>query len=136
MELKSVTLKLPEKLYSKLQKAAQARRRSVEEILQEEIDISHGDLTAVDIELLITELETYSDPQLWAVVHRGLSQDEALQYHELSAKNKRGELTQVDKVELDQLLDLTDRHILLRSKALLLLKKRGHDIDTFLKMRS
>ena len=77
-------------------------------------------------------MPSYSDTQLWAVVYRRLAWPQSQRLHELSAKNKLEKLTEDEQSELEYLLTLNDRAMLLRSEALLLLKNRGHDIATYL----
>jgi hypothetical protein len=77
-------------------------------------------------------MPSYSDAQLWAVVYQRLAWPQSQRLHELSAKNKREELTEDEQSELEYLLTLNDHAMLLRSEALLLLKNRGHDIATYL----
>jgi hypothetical protein len=49
----------------------------------------------------------------------------------LSAQTKRERLTANEQHELDHLLTLNDRAMLLLSEALRLLKNRGHDIAAY-----
>ncbi len=125
---KSVTLQLPDELYESVQAAAEASERPLEEVLLESIGVLFRRPSA-DLERMLAELADYSDSQLWAVVYRRLPWTQSLRLRELNAK---GELTDAEQSELEQLIDLVDRYMLLRSEALLLLKQRGQDVDTYL----
>ena len=59
---------------------------------------------------------------------------QSLRLRELSAKRKQETLTADEERELDDLLNLVDRQMLLRSEALLLLKQRGQDVESYLKL--
>lgn len=76
-------------------------------------------------------LRTYSIAQLWAVVHRRLSDAQSLRLHELSHRRLHTVLTSSEQDELQALLDLTDDFMLLRSQALALLKERGEAVDAY-----
>jgi hypothetical protein len=73
---------------------------------------------------------------LWAVVYKRLAWPQAQRLHELSAQTKQERLTANEQHELDHLLALNDRAMLLRSEALRLLKNRGHDIAAYVEYRT
>lgn len=135
MSQKSVTLQLPDDLYERVHEVAEASKRPIETVLLESIDILfRTPSVAGDMDKLLAELSDYSNAQLWAVVYRQLPWTQSLRLLELSARGKRGQLTESEQNELERLLDLVDRYMLLRSEALLLLKQRGQDIDSYLKI--
>ncbi len=128
-----ITLQLPEELYQRMREAAEASDRSVEDLLLESASIifpDHADLSTLD------SLAAFSDGQLWNVVLRRLGENQSLRLHNLSDEQKQRALNETEERELDYLLDLVDRLMLLRSKALLLLKQRGQDVDSYLRARS
>jgi hypothetical protein len=129
---KSVTLQLPDELYESVQEAAEASERPLEDVLLESIGVLFRRPSA-DMERMLSELADYSDSQLWAVVYRRLPWSQSLRLRELNAKSH---LTNTEQNELEQLIDLVDRYMLLRSEALLLLKQHGQDVDTYLHMRA
>lgn len=134
MGQKSVTLQLPDELYDSVQEAAEASDRAIEMVLLESLGLLFRRPSAADIEAELRELTDYSDAQLWAVVYRRLPWTHSVRLQELSQKNKQGQLTAAEQREIEQLIDLIDRYMLLRSEALLLLKQRGHDVETYLKL--
>lgn len=135
MGLKSITLQLPEDVYSAVQEAAEISHRSIEEVLREGIDVFFGDVSSADMDTLMKQMSTYTDALLWAVVYRKIPETQSKRLEELNAKTKQGKLTVQEQSEVDQILDLIDRYILLRSQALVLLKDRGHDVDAFVNKR-
>jgi hypothetical protein len=82
----------------------------------------------------VDTLKEYSDAQLWAVVDQRLTSSEDTRLRELIALGKAGQLRPDEKAELQRLLDLVDHQMLLRSEALLLLKRRGHDVEAKLRL--
>jgi hypothetical protein len=135
MGKKSMLLDIPDDLYQRLQEAAEASDRSPEDIVLETVDLllSQPSVSA-SVDSLLSGLSNYSDTQLWAVVHRHLPWVHSLRLRELNAKGKEGALTSAEENELDGLVTLVDRIMLLRSQALLLLKQRGQDVETYLKL--
>ena len=86
----------------------------------------------VDSEAPTVSLNDFSDDQLWEIVNRRLPWAQDSRLRELTARSKLEELEDQEYKELEDLLAALDRQILLRSRALLLMKNRGHDIDAFL----
>jgi hypothetical protein len=121
-----VLINLPDQLYERIQQVAEASERSIEAVLLESLDI----LFANDVPDTTEpgELSSYADEQLWAIVERRLPWPQSIRLHELSEKSA---LSDDERQELEQLLDLTDRLMLARSEALRILKARGHNIDRF-----
>jgi hypothetical protein len=81
----------------------------------------------------LESLEAFTDEQLWAIVYLRLSKPDDERLHTLTEVGQQGQLTQAEEAEMEQLLDAEDRYILLRSQALVLLKQRGHDVESRLK---
>ncbi|MBA3874167.1 MAG: hypothetical protein H0X30_33965 [Anaerolineae bacterium] len=87
----------------------------------------------MDINPVLEELDSFADDELWGVVNRRLSFKDTDRLHFLGSEEKRFSLTDDERAEFDRLVDQVNRDMLLRSKALLLLKERGHDTDTYIK---
>jgi len=134
---KAITLDLPEDLYERVRQVAEQSQRPLERVLVESIRLLFVlPPTATDVATTLAAMPGYSDAQLWAVVYQRLAWPQSQRLHELSAKNKLEKLTEDEQSEFEHLLTLTDRAMLLRSEALLLLKNRGHDIATYLERRA
>lgn len=135
MSEKTITLQIPDELFESLRETAVASERPIETVMLESLNVLfQRPSLATNIEALLLELRAYTDEQLWAVVYRRLPWTQSLRLHELAAKGKQGFLTETETTELEQLVDLNDRYMLLRSEALLLLKQRGQDINPYLKL--
>jgi hypothetical protein len=130
---KSITLDLPEELYEHMRQVAEQSQRPLERVALESLRLLFSPPTpAPEIATALAALPDYTDEQLWAVVYQRLPWLQSQRLHELSAQHKLGELTTDEQRELEALLALNDCAMRLRSEALLLLKNRGHDIETYL----
>lgn len=137
MGKRSITLDLPDELYERMQEEAEASHRPVEMVALETLGAAFRQMLDENggaLDELLTEMTDYSDSQLWAIVRRRLSWMQSLRLGELSAKGKQGALTSDEEHELNELLNLVDRQMLLRSEALLRLKQRGQDVESYLKL--
>jgi hypothetical protein len=74
-------------------------------------------------------LSTSDDEQLWAVVDQRLAEPQDTRLRELIALGKQGQITSDEKAEMEDLINLVDHQMLLRSEALLLLKQRGYNVE-------
>ncbi|MCY3915802.1 MAG: hypothetical protein OXG49_07295 [Chloroflexi bacterium] len=86
-------------------------------------------------EYLLDRLSDCTDEQLWALIYQRLTQSQDYRMRELLDRGTEGRITKQENMELNYYVDLVDRQMLLRSRALLLLKERGHDIDIYLNTR-
>ena len=137
MTERTVTLHIPDELYKQVEKAAQASERPVENVLLDSISLFvNYPQTSQQLDKWLEQLGGYTDAQLWNVVYHRLAENDALRLSELSEKNKQGTITTQEENELTNLVDLVDRDMLLRSEALLLLQQRGHDVESYLKLKS
>ena len=127
-----VELPIPPEIYARAQQIAKDSNRSIEAVLVDGLALLFGGLSEADI--TPEQLQTYTDDQLWTVVHHRLSLSQDTRLRELVALGKSGNLSDDEKSEMESLIDLVDRTMLLRSHALLLLKQRGHDIESSLKL--
>jgi len=126
-----IQVELPLGLYERLQTAALESDRSVEAVLIDSLALLFGE-SPLDPENVFALLESYPDEQLWAIVHRQLAPAHQGRLHELIARGKNRPLAGEEQTELDSLIGIVDRYALLRSRALLLLKQRGHNVEKYL----
>lgn len=121
-----IELQLPPEIQERAEQIAKESNRSLEDVLLEGLSLLFGKLNQISPD----DLNAYSDEQLWAVVHQRLAWPQESRLRELSVLGKRGQLNETEKSELERLIAVVDHASLLRSKALLLLQQRGHDIQT------
>jgi len=126
-----VELQIPPDIYKRAQQIAKDSNKSVESVLLDGLNLLFG---ASDTHISIDELKNYSDQELWIVVNHRLTLIQDTRLRQLVELGKQGQLSTAEQTEMEQLLDLVDHQMLLRSEALLLLKQRGHHIEQTLKL--
>lgn len=77
------------------------------------------------------KLSGFSDEQLWMIVQQRLTPKQESRVRELADRGNRGELNNLEITEIESWVARVDHQMLLRSRALLLLKRRGHDINRY-----
>ena len=132
MSKATIELQLPDEVYERAQQIAGETNRSVEAVLADSLTLLFGGLAEAKIQP--ETLTSYSDEQLWAVVHQRLAWYQNTRLLELIAIGKQGSITEEEEAEMERLINLVDRAALLRSQALLLLKQRGHEVEKQLKL--
>ena len=127
-----IELQIPQEILERARQIATESNRSVESVLLDAIALLFG--TLPNNSLSLDELKTYNDEQLWAIVHQRLLLPQDTRLRQLVELGKQGLLSDDEKGEMQDLMDLVDHQMLLRSEALLLLKQRGHDIEQKLRL--
>jgi len=130
MEQKTVTLNLSADVYERVRQKAEAANRPLETVAAESLSLLYGEMT-VDMEEQLDHLPTYADSELWVVVYSHLSAPKTERLNMLTEQREQNNLSTAERNELDDLLQLIDRQMLLRSRALRLLKERGQDIEQY-----
>ena len=119
----SVNLAIPENILMRAQQIAQDSEQSVETVLVEGLNLLFGNFS--EMFLSPDELQEYSNEQLWAIVYQRLAWPQDTRLRELAALGDLGQISADELDEMEVLIELVDRQMLLRSEALLLLKQRG-----------
>lgn len=132
MSQSTIELKIPDEVYERARQIAKVSQRSVESVLQDSLALMFG--AVPDAHLSPADLATYDDEQLWAIVHQHLIWTQDVRLRHLIELGKHSPLTDDEQAEMERLIDLVDHQMLLRSEALLLLKKRGHDVEKLLNL--
>lgn len=128
-----IHIDVPEELFEKMQEAAERSDQPVETVLVGSLALLFGD-PPPNWDQLEATLESLPDDQLWALVYRRLAWPESARLHDLVARGRLAPLTDDEQRELEALIDDADRYTLVRSRALLLLKGRGYDVEARLKL--
>ncbi len=125
----TVELSVPAAIYERAEAIASDSGRSAESVIVDGLSLLFGEFSGMELEP--EALKDIADEQLWALVHQRLTpmQDARLRY--LLDLGNQGQIRCQDEGELAQLAALVDQQMLLRSKALVLLQRRGHDIDLY-----
>jgi hypothetical protein len=74
----------------------------------------------------LTRLESFTDAQLWAIARSILPQPQQRKLRRLLRKNQAGKLTRREQQSLDELITESERLMLRKARAYVLLKWRGH----------
>ena len=127
----TISINIPDELYEQLQEIADQSQNSVEATILGTLKLLFR--PSSDLKARLAFMESLSNEHLWEIAHQNLSDEETKRLHELIALGKQIPLSDEQTRELNQLVDREDYQILLRSKALLILKERGQNIDRFLK---
>ena len=126
----TIELELPDDVIEGAQGIARDCERSIESVLQEGIAMLFGDIA--DSEASPDLLADLDDEQLWTIVNRPMPWAQESRLRELTARSKGAGFAEREAAELENLLAALDRQILLRSKVLLQMKRRGLDVDSYL----
>ena len=127
----TVTIELPDDLYDRLQRQAAEARRSIAaevvQVLAMAVPVMDNHVPT-DLEKELAHLETLDDASLWKIARPRFPTRTAKRMQALQFKRQREGLSD-DERQLEAVLAQEyDRRMLVRSKALLLLKQRGHDV--------
>lgn len=124
MNESKIELQIPADIVERARQIADENDKSIESVLLDGLALLFGKLP--DNSLTLDELTSYRDEQLLAVIYQRLTWIQDKRLRELTDKGKHGQLSDTEKGELQELLDLVDHQMLLRSEALVLLKQRGY----------
>ncbi|MYD10760.1 MAG: hypothetical protein F4X02_12050 [Chloroflexi bacterium] len=134
MKRSTVELEITLEIEDHVRAIAEGENCSIESILQEGLALLFGGDSLVEHQL--DRLNGCTDEQLWALIHQRLTRAQDERMRELLDRGSKGTLTEQEHAELKYIVDLVDRQMLLRSRALALLQERGHDIDHYLNATS
>lgn len=134
MSVRTVTLKLPEHLYERLENQAQAATRSVDEIVVQALARSLPPTVEKDLpQALQAELEAMghlSDEALWQIAESTMNRDKVALYDVLLERHQSGNLTSEGQEWLTQLREEAEALMLRKAHAYALLQSRGHQLPT------
>ncbi len=106
MNVRTVTLQLPEHLYLRLQQAAQATKQSLNEIFLHVVRVGSPpgweDVPA-EFQADLAALDRLDDTALWRIVRKKQSASEMKTYQELLDKNANGTISETEKQKLQGL---------------------------------
>ena len=127
----TVTLHLPEAMYRRLAAAAEATRRSLEEILLHALRIGSPpawDDAPPELQADLAAMDRLDDASLMAIARGAKTRTEMARYDELLARNANSTLTDTERTELDSLRAAADQFMLRKAHAAVLLRWRGHEV--------
>ncbi|MCY3916123.1 MAG: hypothetical protein OXG49_08950 [Chloroflexi bacterium] len=132
MEEPTRELQVPVSIYERAEAIASDSGRSAESVIVDGLSLLFGQLAEMALEP--EDLKNLADEQLMAVVHQRLAWPLDTRLRELMQLGQMGQVTEEEIDEIEDLVAKYDHQVLLRSEALLQLKRRGRDIDRLLKL--
>ncbi len=127
----AIQVELPAELFEQIREAAVRSNLPVEAVLVDSLAVLFGTHRA-NGEPPTEPLDALPDAQLWALVYARMALPDSGRLRELTARGKQAPLLAEEQEELASLIDEVDPLTLLRSRALLVLQQRGHDIQKLL----
>lgn len=125
------TVRVPDDLYARLQRAAAAAHSPVDDVAQRALEAglppSADDAPPPHREAL-RQLEALSDDELWSVLRVDIAPPVARRHVALLERNAARTLSQTQRGELTRLREDADRRMLLRAHAAALLRWRGYSV--------
>jgi hypothetical protein len=128
MSTATLTLSLPEALFHRLERTAQATRQPLQDVALHALHLGSPpawDDAPPELQLELAALDRLDDEALWKIAKSRLDADYARR-DELLARNAEGLLSPEERVELERLRDEEDRFMLRKAHAAALLRWRGH----------
>jgi hypothetical protein len=133
MTTETLTIRVPEPLYHRLERLAALSGRPLESLIIQTLSASipplPEDLPPSTREAL-TSLEALSDDDLWQIARSGIPEAEYEQFAALRAKWRADTIGPDEQATLDRLTQEADLRTLLKAYAAVLLKWRGHRLPT------
>lgn len=131
MIVHSVALDLPSTLYFRVEQRAARTQRSVEELL----DVLTSALPAsedlpADLAAALAPLALLDDTALWRAAQSHLPADAASRLEALHFKRQSAGLSDTEATEVARLVRQYERAMLVRARAVALLKQRGQDVSS------
>ncbi len=127
----TLTLQLPDPLYTRLKRRAEQSARTVEAETLELLAtaVPTADELPADLAEAIAPLALLDNAALWQAARGVLPQDSAAQLEQLHLKQQREGLSETEAQTLLGLVRLYERAMLVRAQAAALLRQRGHDVS-------
>ncbi len=127
----SMTVAVPLETYEPFRRQAERARQSVEEAVVQAMRAALATTeasAASERQAMLAALETLDTAALWQIVNRGAETEDVLLLVALNEKRQRQGLSEVEEAAAQALIRQHDRAVLLRAKALAVLRQRGEDV--------
>ena len=131
MTTRTITLQLPESLYTRLQQAALATRRSLDDVLVHAVQVGsppRWDDAPAEFQADLAALDRLADEVLWRIARSRKTEADMERYQELLDKNANDALSAEEGDELVRLRVESDRFMLCKAHAAALLRWRGYQV--------
>jgi hypothetical protein len=127
----TVTLQIPDLIYQRLINTANATGRSLEEVMLHALKVGSPpdwDHVPDEFKADLATLDRLEDEALWKVATARKTPEAMAQYDELLERNRNGNLTPAEQLELMELRSQADRFMLRKAQAAALLHWRGYHV--------
>jgi len=131
MTTRTIMLRLPESLYTRLQQAARATHRSLDDVLLHAVEVGsppRWDDVPAEFQADLAALDRLDDETLWHIARGRQTEVGMDRYQELLDKKANGILSSEERDELVRLRVESDRFMLCKAHAAALLRWRGHHV--------
>jgi|GEM_PF-5570307 len=128
---RTMTVRVPSETYDPFRRQAERAQRSVEEAVLQAMQeaLTTETSTAAARQVVLAALETLETLTLWQLIKRGAETEEVLVLTALNEKRQRDGLSAAEEAAAQALIGQHDRAVLLRAKALAVLRQRGEDVS-------
>ena len=128
---RALTVPVPSETYEPFRARAERARQSVEQAVVQAMQaaLAAEANTAAERQAMLAALESFDSPTLWQLVRRGAETEDVLVLAALNEKRQRDGLTAAEEAAVQTLIREHDRAVLLRAKALAVLRQRGQDVS-------
>ena len=128
---RTITVAVPQETFEPFRERAEQAQRSVEEAVLEAMRaaLTDGTSTTEERQPVLAALALLDTAALWQIVRRGAETEDVLVLAALNEKRQREGLTPAEEHAVRELIRHHDRAVLLRAKALALLRQRGEDVS-------
>jgi len=135
MSLRTLTVRVSPAMYAELERRAERLRSTVadELVRAAEKGVSSEEQLPAELEAELTALDRADDRILWTAARSRLSDEDGERLEELHTLRGARDLSPEEEDEAQALLAQSDRCMLVRAKAMALLKNRGNDISVLLR---
>ena len=122
---------VPQETYEPFRQHAERARRSVEEAVVEAMQavLTDDESGAEERRTVLAALAALDTAALWQFVRRGAETEDVLVLTALNEKRGREGPTPAEESAVRELIRHHDRAVLMRAKALALLRQRGEDVS-------
>jgi hypothetical protein len=127
MSFETVTLAMPESIYRRVKRSAEALRRPPEEIIIETLNVALPRVDDVPLEMAeeLAAMRALPDEKLWNIARSMMPTKQQARLRALSAAQRERALTPAELQKLDDLLQEYGRITLRKAQAYALLHQRG-----------
>jgi hypothetical protein len=127
MSLQTVTLAMPDSIYRRVKRSAEALRRPPEEIIVETLNVALPGVDEMPLKMAedVATMRALPDEKLWEIARSVMLAKQQTRLRALSAAQRERALKPAELQKLDALLQAYGRTTLRKAQAYALLHERG-----------